>query len=81
MGRRIWVLVLLLSLVTAVNAEGAISFGSGVEGIVFAADGATPSSVRDTTSAFRFAASFQSSRFREMWRQMEARKAKKYFGR
>ena len=42
MGRRIWVLVLLLSLVTAVNAEGAISFGSGVEGIVFAADGATP---------------------------------------
>ena len=42
MGRRIWVLVLLLSLVTAVNAEGTIAFGSGVEGIVFAADGATP---------------------------------------
>lgn len=42
MGRRIWVLALLLSLVTAVNAEGAIAFGSGVEGIVFAADGATP---------------------------------------
>ena len=30
-------------------------------------------SVRDTTTAFRFAASFQSSRFRDMWRQMEAR--------
>lgn len=42
MGRRIWVLALLLSLVTAVSAEGAIAFGSGVEGIVFAADGATP---------------------------------------
>lgn len=42
MGRRIWVLALLLSLVTAVNAEGAIAFGSGVKGIVFAADGATP---------------------------------------
>lgn len=41
MRRKIGVLVVLLSLVTAVSAEGAIAFGSGAEEIVFAADGAT----------------------------------------
>lgn len=41
MRRKIWVLVLLLSLVTAVSAEGAIAFGGGAKDIVFAADGAT----------------------------------------
>lgn len=42
MGRKFCILALLLSLVTAVSAEGVLGFDSSTAGILFAADGRTP---------------------------------------